>query len=53
MQKQLLTTILVIISGTAFSQKIPLTNTQYFKNDFSGIIANMPQSPVWMDDIVL
>ena len=50
MQKQLLTAIFVIITITAFSQKKPLTNTQYFKNDFSGIIVNMPQSPIWLDD---
>ena len=50
MKKKLTTTIFVILTITAFSQKKSLTNTQYFKNDFSGIIANMPQSPVWLDD---
>lgn len=50
MKKQLFTAIFVIITITAFSQKTPLTNTQYFKNDFSGIIANMSQSPIWLDD---
>ena len=50
MHKQLLTAIFTIIAFTAFSQKKPLTNDQYFKNNFKGIQNPLPQSITWLDD---
>ncbi len=50
MHKQLLTAIFTIILFTAFSQKKPLTNDQYFKNNFKGIQNPLPQSITWLDD---
>ena len=50
MHKQLFTAILIIIATTSFSQKKPLTNEQYFKNNFKGIQNPLPQSITWLDD---
>ena len=50
MQKQFLSAILIIIATSVFAQKTPLTNDQYFKNNFKGIINPLPQSITWLDD---
>jgi len=50
MQKQFFTAIFIIIALTASAQKTPLTNEQYFKNNFKGLLNPLPQSITWLDD---
>ena len=38
------------IGLSAFAQKKELTDSQYFKNDFTGIINPLPTITKWIDD---
>ena len=49
MQRHFLIAIFTLTALTSFSQKKPLTNEQYFKNNFKGIQNNFPQI-TWLDD---
>ena len=49
MQRHFLIAIFTLTAFTSFSQKKPLTNEQYFKNNFKGIQNNFPQI-TWLDD---
>ena len=50
MQKQLLTSFFAFIVFISFSQKKPLTNDQYFKNNFKSIVNTLPVINKWIDD---
>lgn len=41
------TTLLLV---TALYAQQPLSNDQYFKNNFKGVVNSMPPSPSWIDD---
>ncbi len=44
------TIVLVLLSLYAMAQKKELTDDQYFKNDFKGIIQSLPVINKWIDD---
>ena len=49
MQRHFFIAIFTLTALTSFSQKKPLTNEQYFKNNFKGIQNSFPQI-TWLDD---
>jgi dipeptidyl-peptidase-4 len=49
MQKSSITAMLILIAYSAIAQKKPLTNDQFFKNNFKGIVNSTPIGGVWIN----
>ena len=50
MQKRSITAMLILIACSAVAQKKPLTNDQFFKNNFKGIVNSTPIGGVWLTE---
>jgi dipeptidyl-peptidase-4 len=49
MQKSSITAMLILIACSAIAQKKPLTNDQFFKNNFKGVVNSAPIGGVWIN----
>lgn len=49
MQKSSITAMLILIACSAIAQKKPLTNDQFFKNNFKGVVNSTPIGGVWIN----
>jgi dipeptidyl-peptidase-4 len=50
MQKSSITAMLILIACSSIAQKKPLTNDQFFKNNFKGIVNSTPIGGVWLTE---